>query len=233
MQDRYAVTARPIGSLQDSRTYLKFNPQPQAADQLLAATLSAHESAVFGVHVSAGVGDAGWSSVEQRRGGSGRAAWTADPGAAVRPRELHLPASRHIRVDRKRARPYHGHGRHRLGSLPATVAKRRRGGIPHVKQEDGKILAGPQRPGSSITKERGREPGQDAQRIRPSTPVTRQAARPSDGRSRGGTRSCSTASYATRQKCRALHARPPTRCAAGVGWADRGAALVGGPVRRG
>ena len=61
MQDRYAVTARPIGSLQDSRTYLKFNPQPQAADQLLAATLSAYESAVFGVHVSAGVGDAGWS----------------------------------------------------------------------------------------------------------------------------------------------------------------------------
>ena len=27
---------------------------------VLAATLSAHESAVFGVHVSAGVGDAGW-----------------------------------------------------------------------------------------------------------------------------------------------------------------------------
>src|SRR5260370_34421453 len=36
---------------------------------------------------------------------------------------------------------------------------------------DGKILARPRQPGSSITKEHGREPGQDAQRIRPSTPV--------------------------------------------------------------
>ncbi|MGO8883942.1 MAG: ABC transporter ATP-binding protein [Streptosporangiaceae bacterium] len=34
---------------------------------------------------------------------------------------------------------------------------------------DGKILARPRQPGSSITKEHGREPGQDAQRIRPST----------------------------------------------------------------
>jgi hypothetical protein len=34
--------------------------QVVAGEQLLAATLSAHESAVFGVHVPAGVGDAGW-----------------------------------------------------------------------------------------------------------------------------------------------------------------------------
>ena len=35
------------------------------------------------------------------------------PGArrAVRPRDLHLPASRHVRIDRQRARPYDGHGR--------------------------------------------------------------------------------------------------------------------------
>ncbi len=53
-------------------------------------------------------------------------------------RGLHPAASRHIRIDRQRARPYDGHGRHRLGSLPATVAKRRRGGIPHVKNRTAK-----------------------------------------------------------------------------------------------
>src|SRR5258708_28638137 len=37
---------------------------------------------------------------------------------------------------------------------------------------DSKILARPRQPGSSITKEHGREPGQDAQRIRPSTGVS-------------------------------------------------------------
>ena len=62
---------------------------------------------------------------------------------AIRARELHPTAGRHVRIDRQRARPYDGHGRHRLGSLPATVAKRRRGGIPHVQQGTATILARP------------------------------------------------------------------------------------------
>src|SRR5215472_15253335 len=65
------------------------------------------------------------------------------PGArrARRTGELHLPPGCHVRIDRQRARPYHGHRRHRLGSLPATVPKRRRGGIPHVPTETPKIMA--------------------------------------------------------------------------------------------
>ncbi len=38
--------------------------------------------------------------------------------------ELHATASRHVRIDRERAGPYDGHGRHRLGSLLAVGAKR-------------------------------------------------------------------------------------------------------------
>ena len=53
---------------------------------------------------------------------------------AARARHLHPAAGCHVSIDRKRAWPYHGHGRHRLGSLPATVAKRKRGGIPHVQR---------------------------------------------------------------------------------------------------
>src|SRR5262249_54998596 len=60
---------------------------------------------------------------------------------ARRTGELHLPSGCHVRIDRQRARPYHGHGRHRLGSLPATVHKRRRGGTPHVPTETPKIMA--------------------------------------------------------------------------------------------
>src|SRR5436190_1910797 len=43
---------------------------------------------------------------------------------AARPGELHATASRHVGVDRERAGPYDGHGRHRLGSLLAIGAKR-------------------------------------------------------------------------------------------------------------
>jgi hypothetical protein len=35
---------------------------------------------------------------------------------AVRAREPHLTAGRRVRIDRKRARPYDGHGRHTLRS---------------------------------------------------------------------------------------------------------------------
>ena len=54
---------------------------------------------------------------------------TGNPGAGTL-----RHGGRGVGIDRKRARPYHGHGRHRLGSLLATVAKRRRGGISHVQR---------------------------------------------------------------------------------------------------
>ncbi len=88
---------------------------------------------------------------------------------ARRTRELHLPPGRHLRIDRHRARPYHGHGRHRFGSLPATVAKRRRGGIPHVQGGRPKSWPARAQPGSNNVKEHGRNPGRDAQEVRPST----------------------------------------------------------------
>jgi hypothetical protein len=43
---------------------------------------------------------------------------------AVRAREPQITAGRRVRVDRERARPYDGHGRHRLGSLLAVGATR-------------------------------------------------------------------------------------------------------------
>ena len=43
---------------------------------------------------------------------------------AARARETHLTPGRHVRIDRKRARPYDGHRRHRLGSLLAIGATR-------------------------------------------------------------------------------------------------------------
>ena len=52
---------------------------------------------------------------------------------AGRAGDLHLPASRHIRIDRQRARPYDGHGRHRLRIPPRDRRQTRRGGIPHVQ----------------------------------------------------------------------------------------------------
>jgi hypothetical protein len=64
------------------------------------------------------------------------------PGArrAVWARELHLTASRNVRIDRKRARPYDGHQAiHRLGSLPAIGAKRGEEGSLTFNR-DGKIL---------------------------------------------------------------------------------------------
>src|SRR5436190_17274693 len=43
---------------------------------------------------------------------------------AVRAREPQITAGRRLRIDRKRARPYDGHGRHRPGSLLAVGAIR-------------------------------------------------------------------------------------------------------------
>jgi hypothetical protein len=46
------------------------------------------------------------------------------PRRAVRAGEPQITAGRRVRIDRKRARPYDGHGRHRPGSLLAAGATR-------------------------------------------------------------------------------------------------------------
>ncbi len=82
------------------------------------------------------------------------------PGArrADRARDLHLPASRHIGIDRQRARPYDGHGRLTAsGSLPAIGAKPGEEGS-HTFKGDSRIL----------TRPKGAR-RQDRQRARPDT----------------------------------------------------------------
>src|SRR5258708_22559394 len=54
--------------------------------------------------------------------------------------------------------------------IPSRVHANEARRDPSRSATDGTILARPPQPGSSITKEHGREPGKDAQRIRPSTP---------------------------------------------------------------
>src|ERR1019366_1924177 len=90
---------------------------------------------------------------------------TGNPGAGTPPRgqppHTHRPiAGTAIRWPR---------ATHRLGSLLATVAKRGEEGSL-TSERDGKILARQRQPDSNIAKEHSREPGQDGQRIRPSTP---------------------------------------------------------------
>src|ERR1019366_918814 len=90
---------------------------------------------------------------------------TGNPGAGTPPRgqppHTHRPiAGTAIRWPR---------ATHRLGSLLATVAKRGEEGSL-TSERDGKILARQRQADSNIAKEHSREPGQDAQRIRPSTP---------------------------------------------------------------
>src|ERR1019366_1588590 len=91
---------------------------------------------------------------------------TGNPGAGTPPRgqppHTHRPiAGTAIRWPR---------ATHRLGSLLATVAKRGEEGSL-TSERDGKILARQRQADSNIAKEHSREPGQDAQRIRPSTPA--------------------------------------------------------------
>src|ERR1019366_5395074 len=91
---------------------------------------------------------------------------TGNPGAGTPPRgqppHTHRPiAGTAIRWPR---------ATHRLGSLLATVAKRGEEGSL-TSERDGKILARQRQADSNIAKEHSREPGQDAQRIRPSTPL--------------------------------------------------------------
>ena len=88
---------------------------------------------------------------------------------AIRARELHLLASSNVRIDRQRARPYDGHGRHPPWIPPRDRANRRRGGIL-TSNRNGTILARPKPPGN-IAKERGRRPARDTQIVRPSTGV--------------------------------------------------------------
>src|ERR1019366_1396676 len=90
---------------------------------------------------------------------------TGNPGAGTPPRgqppHTHRPiAGTAIRWPR---------ATHRLGSLLATVAKRGEEGSL-TSERDGKILARQRQADSNIAKEHSREPGQDGQRIRPSTP---------------------------------------------------------------
>src|ERR1019366_6361494 len=95
---------------------------------------------------------------------------TGNPGAGTPPRgqppHTHRPiAGTAIRWPR---------ATHRLGSLLATVAKRGEEGSL-TSERDGKILARQRQADSNIAKEHSREPGQDAQRIRPSTPGLRRS----------------------------------------------------------
>src|SRR6185437_2653768 len=88
---------------------------------------------------------------------------------ATRPRNLNIPPRHRIRVDRQRARPYDGQRRHRLRSLPATVAKRRRGGITHTTTQTAKSWPPRSSQAPDMKKERGRTPRPDTQIIRSST----------------------------------------------------------------
>ena len=83
---------------------------------------------------------------------------------AGRAREPHITAGCRIRIDRKRARPYDGHGRHRLGSLLAAGATRAEEGFLTFNG-DTTILTHQ----AATSPEHGRVTGQDAQIVRPST----------------------------------------------------------------
>jgi hypothetical protein len=104
---------------------------PPVTSAITAPTVSATSSR----QASTNAGNSAWltrharsAAAARRSSGSGpppghdasSPTTTPGPGArrARRTGELHLPPSRHVRIDRQRAGPYHGHGRHRLGSLP-------------------------------------------------------------------------------------------------------------------
>src|ERR1019366_5718825 len=95
------------------------------------------------------------------------------PGArrAIRTRELHLAAGRHIRTGRKRARPYDGHGRHTASDPFSRSAQNEARRDP--SRSGGRLKSCParDREPADIAKEDGRAPDSDAQEIRPSTYV--------------------------------------------------------------
>src|SRR5260221_3075346 len=81
---RSKAASWPNGSFRETSDVARGTGIPDAAHkigQVLAATLSAHESAVFGVHVSAGLGDAGWPvSGSGAAGGPAGRRGPGDPG---------------------------------------------------------------------------------------------------------------------------------------------------------
>ena len=93
------------------------------------------------------------------------------PGArrADRTGDLHLAASRHIRIDRQRARPYDGHGRLTASDPSPRSASNEARRDPSRSPKTGKSWPAQRQPGGGIVKEHGQTRGRDAQEIRPST----------------------------------------------------------------
>lgn len=90
-----------------------------------------------------------------------------DGGKGAGFRVLVQPPGPHLRADLVQ---YHGHGRHCPRIPPRDVAKRRRGGIPHVSTGTQRSWPARAQQGSNIAKQHSRRPGKDAQEVRPSTP---------------------------------------------------------------
>ena len=91
---------------------------------------------------------------------------------AIRAGDLHLPASRHIRIDRQRARPYDGHGRLTASDPSPRSASNEARRDPSRSAKTGKSWPAQRQPGGDIVKEHGQTRGRDAQEVKPSTPGT-------------------------------------------------------------
>src|SRR6202035_4856755 len=96
--------------------------------------------------------------------------------------DLHLAASRHISIDRQRARPYDGHGRLTASDPSPRSAQNEARRDPSRSPKTGKSWPAQRQPGGDIVKEHGQTRGRDAQEIKPST----HAAAAVRGRSTGG-----------------------------------------------
>jgi hypothetical protein len=80
-------------------------------------------------------------------------------------------ASRHIGIDRQRARPYDGHGRLTASDPSPRSAQNEARRDPSHSPKTRKSWPAQRQPGGDIVKEHGPTRGRDAQEIKPSTPA--------------------------------------------------------------